>query len=472
MSGSSSVVNTVRENLPHSVGRDTTRYVVAAGLAFSGIFFLGITALLLRLFAEDLRVAWIIVGVPAALSFACFSSLALDRAGRASILTSLLAVAVAVYLAEFAIQLRLLRPEAPVVARLPADADRRSVLEVVNALRSEGKNAYPQAFPIAQFQHRSDGQATALGGLLPLGGISRVTTVYCNETGRYLVYDADEFGCNNPRGIWPQRQLDVLAVGDSFAQGACVDVDKSFMALIRKALPRTLSLGMTANGPLTMLASLREYLPGVRPRTVLWFLFEGNDVEMDLPFERLQPLLTGYLVPGFSQRLAERQTEIDARLKSWLAAMGDLPLRKVDPLVDHSAGARFGPADVALLHGLRNALSLPLQSYAGEYALLSQILAQAKALVDQRGAALELVYLPDKLRYVSYIGRARREQQHARVLAIAARVGIPVIDLVPAFAAAPNPAASLFIYHYTDAGNALVAREVLQAIAPDYDERN
>ena len=234
MSGSSSVVNTVRENPPHRVGRDTTRYVVTAGLAFSGIFFLGLTALLLRLFAEDLRVAWIIVGVPAAFSFACFSGLALDRAGRASILTSLLAVAVAVYLAEFAIQLRLLRPEAPVVARLPADADRRSVLEVVNALQSEGKNAYPQAFPIAQFQHRSDGQATALGGLLPLGGISRVTTVYCNETGRYLVYDADEFGFNNPSGIWPQRRLDVLAVGDSFAQGACVDVDKIGRASCRE----------------------------------------------------------------------------------------------------------------------------------------------------------------------------------------------------------------------------------------------
>ena len=80
-----------------------------------------------------------------------------------------------------------------------------------------------------------------LGDLLPLGGISRVTTVFCNETGRYMIYDADERGFNNPRGIWPGREADILALGDSFTHGVCVDPAKGYMALIRAAVSWSLA---------------------------------------------------------------------------------------------------------------------------------------------------------------------------------------------------------------------------------------
>ena len=59
-----------------------------------------------------------------------------------------------------------------------------------------------------------------------------------------------------------------------------------------------------------------------------------------------------------------------------------------------------------------------------------------------------------------------QELRRARVFAVLARLGIPVIDTIPAFAAHPDPA-SLFYFHYKEEGNALVARETLRAFEQD-----
>ena len=229
------------------------------------------------------------------------------------------------------------------------------------------------------------------------------------------------------------------------------------------ALPRTLSLGMASNGPLIYLAGMREYLPRVRPRFVLWFLFEGNDIEADLPVERQQPLLIKYLDPAFSQRLADRQAEIDGKLRPWIDEVGTAPALSVFRAIqlDH-----FDVRNFVLLRKLRDALSLQFSRHDAEYALFEKLLAEAKAAAAARGSELRLVYLPDKRRFVSFTGRLLKDQQRARVRAITARQNVPMIDVAAAFATQPNPAA-LFIGHYTEAGSRIVAATVLDAIAPE-----
>ena len=69
-----------------------------------------------------------------------------------------------------------------------------------------------------------------------------------------------------------------MAVGDSFTHGACVPSEDNFVGVIRADHPATANLGMDSNGPLLMLASLKEYALRFRPKTVLWFYFEGNDL--------------------------------------------------------------------------------------------------------------------------------------------------------------------------------------------------
>jgi hypothetical protein len=234
------------------------------------------------------------------------------------------------------------------------------------------------------------------------------------------------------------------------------------MGLIRAVLPRTLSLGMASNGPLIYLAGMREYLPEVRPRFVLWFLFEGNDIEADLPVERQQPLLIKYLDPAFSQRLADRQAEIDSKLRPWIDVVGTAPAQAVFRAIrlDH-----FDIRNFVLLRKLRDALSLQFKRNDPEYALFEKLLAEAKAAAAARGSELRLVYLPDKRRFVSFTGRLLKDQQRARVRAITTRLNVPMIDVAAAFTAQPNPV-GLFVGHYTEEGSRIVATTVLDSIAP------
>src|SRR5262249_55402503 len=138
-------------------------------------------------------------------------------------------------------------------------------------------------------------------------------TLLCNESGSYVSYESDEHGFNNPRGLWTQGSVKIVALGDSFTHGYCVADDKNFIALVRRVHPGTVNLGMAGDGPLLMLATFREYVRVVKPRVVLWFYFEGNDLA-DLVHERTSTILTRYLEDGFSQNLIDRQIEIDKAL--------------------------------------------------------------------------------------------------------------------------------------------------------------
>ena len=72
------------------------------------------------------------------------------------------------------------------------------------------------------------------------------TTVHCNESGQYNIYDADEHGFNNPRGLHGQAPLQVALLGDSFTHGACVPREASVAGRVRAAFPATLNLGIKA----------------------------------------------------------------------------------------------------------------------------------------------------------------------------------------------------------------------------------
>ena len=165
--------------------------------------------------------------------------------------------------------------------RFNVEFDTRSRLDVIREMRGQGIPAVPSIAPSALLKEQAGGRVASeivIDGkeTLPLGGISNTVAVLCNETGRYSIYDSDERGFHNPRGIWASESLAIAAVGDSFTEGSCVASDRNFMALIRNQYADTLNLGMSGEGPLFMLAATKEYLPFVKPKTVLWFFYEGQ----------------------------------------------------------------------------------------------------------------------------------------------------------------------------------------------------
>lgn len=358
-----------------------------------------------------------------------------------------------------------------------ADFDSRSPLEVVSDLRKAGVDAHASFFGRLTMVDGRNSLSTPSGALLPLGGLSNRLTVFCNESGQYEKYQSDEHGFHNPPGLWSTDRAEIVALGDSFTQGTCVGSDQSFVARIRQVHPSTLNLGMSGSGPLFELATLEEYGPVLKPRTVLWFFFEANDY-LDLAEERANPLLMQYLRTDFGQRLIERQPAIDAawsaeedRLLSAFNANRRPNLTAAanwfdDVFVVHRN--RTAVARVLRLREVRTRVGARLANPTGEESqlpLLAEVLARARARTESWGGRLYFVALPGM---EVLIGRSPiREQLYSRAIETARGLGISTVDVRETFRTAAIP--SLFYYpdsHYSPTGAKLVAQAVLTAMSP------
>ena len=365
--------------------------------------------------------------------------------------------------------------------RFGVEFDPRTKLEVINELRRQGIDAVPNVFPRKLFGEQNDvppKSAIRVNGaeVLPLGGISNKITVLCNENGAYVTYASDEHGFHNPPGIWSLDHIDVAAVGDSFAHGACVPSDRNFVGLIRKHYPATLNLGAAGNGPLLVLASLKEYLPRVTPKIVLWFYFEGNDLG-ELSRELESPLLMAYTKGDFNQDLLDRQSDIDQALKQYLQEEERLEIKSQETARQKDKMMTVDTVkNIIKLSAVRQKLGLvdrgPIldedaETTAGvrELDMLRDILLEAKASVESWNGQLYFVYLPEWDRYARpQLARKDRES----VLRLVESLNILAIDLHPTFQAQADPL-SLFPFrrfgHYNEEGHRLVAETVQQFLS-------
>lgn len=189
--------------------------------------------------------------------------------------------------------------------------DARKKIEVLIEKRINKEKVYPAIYP-----NRIDNLFIQSKEVSILGGISNERTVYCNENGEYILYDSDEHGFRNPKGLYDGK-LQVALIGDSFVHGACVRDQEMFSAHIRSIYPKTLSFATSANGSLRNLALLKEFVAKHTPQTVLWFFTAGNDL-IEQQKERENPVLVKYLShPNHKQGLSELQPEIDRHLREF-----------------------------------------------------------------------------------------------------------------------------------------------------------
>jgi hypothetical protein len=363
--------------------------------------------------------------------------------------------------------------------RFGVDYDTRTRLEFTTDLRSRGTQAVLIVAP-AWFLGSDDGaggvkSTLSVDGveLQPLGGIARMLTVDCNESGSWVTFQSDEHGFNNPPGLWQSGTLDIAAVGDSFTHGECVSPGNEFVALIREQYRRTLNLGIRANGPLLELAQIKEYLPALKPKIVLWFYYEGNDLS-DLNKEKRSKLLRRYLADGFTQNLVDRQTDIDRVLSenTTAAEAGELARLSSD----------FPDPILTLkLTTLRTRLSLlrPVGAEPPDYDLFRDVLSHANSTVRSWGGTLCFVYLPSWMSVATppyptevHFSPEVDLQWRQQVLAIVNDLHLPLIDLYPAFRAQRDPL-TFFPFrrfgHYNENGHGFVAkvlRKELTALFP------
>jgi hypothetical protein len=385
-------------------------------------------------------------------------------------------------------EIRKVRAEA--AQALGRQFDTRSDREFIADLRGQGIDAITSVYPQAFLQVQDDGTAKSPlsasdAELFPLGAIANKVVVLCNETGRFVTYRSDEHGFNNPPKLWVNVPADLVAVGDSYVHGYCVD--NNLVTVIRERYPATLNLGVEGNGPLIILATIKEYAQAVKPKKVVWFHYEGNDLK-DLSVERRSPLLMRYLTRGFSQNLLTRQADIDRALSEYLEAEASkselaVKLDELSALLSDPSQLTRKTESIVKLARTRNRLGL-VHAEPGEAGaaaatpgptrkhdqsqtdLLYDILIEAKESVAEWGGELYFVYLPTWNRYGSTILSRERDA----VLAASDRAGLPRVDMHRTFSSHHDPL-TFFPFrlpgHYTEEGNRLVAEEVLRSIAPD-----
>jgi hypothetical protein len=346
----------------------------------------------------------------------------------------------------------------------------------MNDYQRDGVNAVPTTGIPIVYENSTGRSAIQINGkeVLPMGGISNRTTIFCNESGQYTIFKSDEHGFSNPPGLWELKNVDILTLGDSNALGGCVPSEKNFVALVRQHYPATINAGYPGAGPLSMLGMLKEALSVTHPRFVLWFYHE-NDT-LDIPFERTSPLLLRYLENTFTQNLLSRQKEVDEALGDYvekqlveaaskhLDVIGALKteLPKLRPVAKLTTLRTF----LAQVRGRSTQATDSNEIPKASLELLSRILSLANEATSRSGGQLVFVFLPEWERYAH---GSNASKDYETIFTAVKSLNIPIIDVQLAFQSRKDPL-SLFPFrrfgHYNEQGHNLVAETVCSYLFP------
>jgi hypothetical protein len=353
--------------------------------------------------------------------------------------------------------------------KLGQEFDTRTKREVVVALRSTGVAAVPAFHPEYFFQKA---RSVRIGNkdVIPLGGVANSPTVFCNESGEYLVFDSDEHGFNNPKGLYVPGEVDLVALGDSFAEGACICSDTNLVSCLRERHPRTLNLGNAGNGPLCELGTLVEYARPLRPKAVVWCYYEGNDL-LDLSREKKSLLLRYLKEPGYSADLMALQPDIDRELNRIIEAEITNPSTTGENGSPQARNTALTVANILALGRIRGSIGNLMHRSSSdafpqseELSLLKEVLQAAKERTERFGGRLYFVYLPA---YERYGLKGYSDQPYIHVKETVADLGLPFVDVRQAFDEHED-VLSLFPFrvwgHYNEAGYRLAAETILQTL--------
>ncbi|WOK36531.1 alginate O-acetyltransferase AlgX-related protein [Sphingomonas sp. C3-2] len=267
-----------------------------------------------------------------------------------------------------------------------------------------------------------------------LGNIPGKRVYLCSSGAKPIFYQADQMGFNNPPAAYA-RAPDIMVVGDSFVEGICLEPAQTLVGQLRRTTTATLGIGNRGAGPLYGLAATGRYGGKFHPRTVVMAFFEGNDWE-NLEAELRTPYLRQALSPNAD-----------------FGGVTPAPatLERAHSVIDDWQNMRM-PGAVEMLsrtHSLRNLAALQKTSLSLGIAYpkappaipeYSRILARTKQIVEGWGGHLIILYIPLQDRFLGLINRDFvYDQVRSKVLASAAKNGIPVVDLAPIFRSHPQP---------------------------------
>jgi hypothetical protein len=292
----------------------------------------------------------------------------------------------------------------------------------------------------------------------PLSGISKKNTLLCKEYDDAVVYKSDRYGFNNPDRNWDEEQIEYLIVGDSYAHGDCVESEYNIAGNLEKISNRkVINLGYGGNGPIINYASLREYLPLINVKNLIWIYYEGNDLDYtNIGIELKSKIFVKYLKDlNFTQNLSLKQIEIDL--------MGhkkfNEELKKNDKKLNNDKYNLLKLFNIRYL--VKNFKFKKKHKNLKINSEFKRVVLLTKNLADQSDINFYFVYVPSNSRYINKINILPKNfNDYQEVISYLKKLNIPLIDLHEVFFDKKiNPKLKRTgDYHYTKEGYKVISK--------------
>mgnify|MGYP001203335481 FL=1 len=360
--------------------------------------------------------------------------------------------------------------------------DERTTLEVIEELNQSGIKAYPnitprKVFNLSEIEIVEESLKTNNGEnkIYPLSGISRTTTIFSNELGFFPIIETDEHGFNNPKGLYEKNEMDLMIIGDSFAEGINVNADENISSILRSidSNLKIINLGKQGHGPLLEFATIKEYGQFLKPKIILWFYYINDISELE-DIKLLWPSMFRYLSEeSFSQNLILKQKEVDYLLINYVEEK--IKQEKIDILKQQKVNIKVLIPEIFKLLKLRllfdYIVNPPNRVYdqAPEDMIktFNDILQKTKKMISSWDGKLYFIYLPSFDLY----SKNQEDINRETILNTVKTLQIPIIDIQKeVFDIHPDPI-SLFPFkmngHYTVEGYNLISKIIYKRIYDD-----
>jgi len=302
-----------------------------------------------------------------------------------------------------------------------------------------------------------------------LAGKSKSYTIGCNENGYYSSYTSDRFGFNNLDHLWDLKKIEYLIVGDSFAHGACVNRPKEISSVLQKISNKpAINLGYKANGPLSMLASLKEYSQ-MNFKNLIWLYFEGNDLAELSRELKTEILKNYYFMNNFNQNLASKQSYIDNQIDTILLRSIELEDQILSEANKNSIIKykilKFIRLDKSkkkfkLIFSKKNLNITPIKEF-------KKVLISGKKIANKKNANFYFVYLPQYERYKNRI--PKNQDKYDDIKKIVNELDIQFIDLHEEVFKKEKDPTNLFPFkmwgHYNELGYKKISERIYKNLS-------
>ena len=348
--------------------------------------------------------------------------------------------------------------------------DKRSKLQVYGDLIKAGENAVPLTQPSGLIVTNGIPNSPLIDGhnLFPLGTISDAEVVVSNETGKWMIFHSDRYGFNNPDdSLWDNKKIDILLVGDSFTQGVAMQDGEDIAGRIReKTNSSVINLGNSGNGPLLELATLMEYSDIVKPKSIFWIYYEGNDLYGGLRNELNSPLLRNYLLSEFSQNLKNKQEEIDRFLNGYVFEKHMKGVRRSQQKENFESNKLTLAFRIIKLFHLRSTIGFNnIGTRIDDIDVFYKIMSLAKNKAESYGGEMHFVYLPEYRRYNKNFVNHNEYKNKKEIIDLIKGMGIKVIDIHKDVFLKLDDPNTLFPFgingHFNSKGYSLVADRIM-----------